>query len=258
LLGQEESDEEPFSLEVDYDTPLTIDLEGDEEEEVVEPKKKKRKRNVFYGFKTKKGYNKIISGDDVTLEFFSYLKEFEQPDPFVRDIYWYDFRRRKVMNSRRIDTRYGVILHGPYRKSVGDQVLEEGIFYIGTKHGRWVRHDKNDVLLDKEKYYKGWPKESKVTYYDRDRLKLKEVIPVEHGEKEGYYYYFHENGAVAVIGEYRFDARVGTWNEYYDFKNKRKRQVRYPEDPFDEESKSYILKEWNLYGKVIYDHTKEF
>jgi len=107
-------------------------------------------------------------------------------------------------------------------------------------------------------YYKGWPKQSKLAFHDRERTKLKEVIPIEHGEKEGYYYHFHENGLIAAMGEYKFDAKVGIWNEFYNKRRRRKRQVKYREDPFDKESRPYILKEWNENGKLIYDRKNYF
>jgi len=254
---EKEDTEDPFALPEDYDTPLTIDLEDKEEEEVIKTKKKKRKKRVFYGLKTKRAYTKTIKNGELIIEFFHYPKEPQTPDLYVRDIYWYDFRKKKIVKSRNFDEDEGVLLHGPYRKVIDEQVLEEGIFYAGTKHGRWTRYNRNDILLDKEKYYKGWPKESLVSFYDKGRKKLKEVIPVEYGEKEGYYYYFHPNGRVAVRGEYKFDAKVGVWSEFYNRKRRRKRQVQYSEDPFDESHRPFILKEWNEYGKVIYDRERE-
>jgi antitoxin component YwqK of YwqJK toxin-antitoxin module len=131
-------------------------------------------------------------------------------------------------------------------------VLEEGIFFKGTKHGRWVRKDKDNILLDKEKYYKGWPRESMVSYYDRERKKIKEIIPIEYGEKEGNYFYFHENGQVAVAGEFHWDAPVNEWVEYYP-NGFRKKIIRYDEDPFDQIFRPFTLKEWDPRGKVVYE-----
>ena len=246
-------------FEVNYESPLTIDL-GDEDEadEPVELKKKKRKKNVFYGIKTKKGFARSGFGDDQIIELFYYLKEFQEPDPYVRNTYWYDFKKRKIVNSRNINKKYAGILHGPYAKMMGDQLIEEGIFHKGTKHGRWMRFNKYDILQEKKKWYKGWPKESKVAHYeDQEARKMREIIPIHYGEKDGEYYAFHENGQIAVIGEYKFDKKVGLWREYYVQRNRRKREVQYSEDPFEKESVSFISKEWDKGGNVIYDREKE-
>lgn len=243
-----ESTDEMFTI----NTPITIELDEKEEEEEVELKKKKRKKKVFYGLKTKKRYTQKGSGDDKTYELFYILKEHVEPDPYVRDIYWIDYRRGKIRSEGKVDKEYGAILHGPYKKMYGDQVLEEGIFYKGMKHGRWVRYDKNDILVDKEKYHKGWPKESLVSYYDTKREKMKEIIPIEYGEKEGYYYYFHSNGKVAVKGEYKWDNKVDDWVEYYP-NGRRKKIIRYAKDPFDKKHTPYIWKEWNKRGQLVYE-----
>jgi antitoxin component YwqK of YwqJK toxin-antitoxin module len=95
-----------------------------------------------------------------------------------------------------------------------------------------------------------------VTYYDpSDRKKMKEMIPIEFGEKEGFYYLFHENGNVAVQGEYHWDQKVGDWTEYYP-NGKRKKIVSYSKEAFDEALKPYVKAEWNEKGKEIYKNTK--
>ena len=246
-----------FSLsDEDAKKPLTIDLADDEgeEEEEGKVKKKKRKKNVFYGVKTRKFFTRTGAGERTTFESFHYLKEYEDPDPFVRDIYWFDFESRKIKKNRNINQKNGVILHGPYEKyRLDGTILETGIFYKGTKHGRWTRYDGKNILLDKKKYYKGWPKESIVSYYDTNRKKLKEIIPVEYGRKEGNYYYFHDNGMVAVSGEYQNDERVKVWREYYKFRRRKKKEVQFKSDPWDNEFQSHIIKEWNEKGDLIYD-----
>ena len=52
---------------VTINTPLTIDLD-DEEEERVSPNTKKRKKKVFYGLKTKKAFTKSGAGNRVEIE----------------------------------------------------------------------------------------------------------------------------------------------------------------------------------------------
>jgi len=237
-------------------TPLTVDLKKTDEE-LVAPKKKKRKKNVFYGIKTKRGFAKKGSGPGEELIFFHYLKRYQPPDPYVRDIYWYDFQRKQIRKTKKFDPSKGVLLHGPFLRKKGDQIIEEGIFYVGTKHGRWVKRDKNDILLDKEYYYKGWPKMSQVRYYDRERTKIKEIIPIEYGLKEGYYYYFYENGTIAVSGEFKYDHKVGKWSEFYPNRRGRKKvEIQYRINPDDDHFQSYVIREWNSKGKVIYDHNR--
>lgn len=244
-------EEEKFST---ISPPLTVDLEKNEEDETFTPKKKKEKKNVYYGLKTKKGFTTKGRGAREDLILFNYLKEPQQTDRYVRDIYWYNLEKKQIL-SRGFDPQKGVILHGPYSVRRDDVIIEEGIFYIGTKHGRWIRKTAQDILIDKEKYYKGWPKESRVKFYDPStRTKIQEIIPIEYGQKEGNYFYFFENGTRAVTGEYRYDERVGKWTSYYqNRRGRRKREIQYRKDPDNDKFVPYITKEWSSAGKVIYD-----
>lgn len=245
-------DDEMFKIS----TPITIDL--GKEEEVYEKKVKKPKKNVYYGFKTKKGFARKGVGSNATLELFNYLKVPQQPDPYVRDIYYFDFERKQIRKTRKYDPQKGVLLHGPYTKKIGDVITEEGIYYIGTKHGRWIRKDKKDILIDKEKYYKGWPKESLVSFYDPERTRIKEIIPIEYGKKEGYYFYFYSNSTIAVQGEFKYGEKIGKWSSFYANRRGRKvREIQYRKDPFNDSFKPYILREWNSKGKQIYDFVKD-
>jgi len=236
-------------------TPLTINLYEEEEEEAVGPKIK-RKKNEFFGYRTKKGFTKTRIRDKVVVETFRYLKHDQELDPYVRDIYWFSFKDGKIHRSRNFDEKHGVLLHGPYKKFISgtDQTLEEGYFYRGMKHARWMRYNTDNILQDKEKYFKGWPKDSQVTYYDQEEKQVREVIPIEYGEREGNYYYFHENGRIAVMGEFRFDKKVGVWREFYRFSRGRKKEIQYaPEkDPFDQSHQPFIVREWNKKGKLVY------
>ena len=244
-----------FTFETDKPFKL-LELDEDTSEPVVVKKKKKPKRNTFYGIKTRKGYARRGTGERTVLELFYVLKVHEKPSIFVRDIYWYDYTRREVRKTANFDPKRGVLLHGPYKKLMNGVVIEEGIFYKGTKHGRWMQHDRNDVLTDKEKYYKGWPKESIVTYYDPvERKRVKEMIPVEIDEREGYYFMFHENGTIAVTGEYKWDQKVGDWIENYP-NGKRKRILAYPNEPYDDTFRPFIRKEWDEKGREIFTSRK--
>lgn len=232
-------------------------LELDEKtSEPIVSKKKKPKKKTFYGIKTRKGFTRRGVAEKTTIELFYVLKKSEKPTVFVRDIYWYDYKRREVRKTATFDPAKGVLLHGPYKKMQAGVVLEEGIFYMGTKHGRWMKYDRNNLLDDKEKYYKGWPKESLVTYYDAvEHKKVKEMIPIEIDEREGFYFLFHENGTIAVTGEYRWGIKVGDWIENYP-NGKRKKILSYPKEPFDDEVKPFVRKEWDDKGHEIFSSNK--
>ena len=237
------------------DTPASLDFKK-EEDPVSDKKKKKIKKKVYYGVKTKKAFTRKGQGDRVTYELFYVLKNPEKPQTFVRDIYWYDYTRHEIRKTTAFDPSKGVLLHGPYEKRQGDVVLEKGIFYKGTRHGRWMKYNRDSTLADKDRFYRGWPKESLVSYYDpQDRKRMKEMTPIEYGEKEGYYYFFHENGQLAVQGEYQWDEKVGDWTEYYP-NGKRKKIITYPKEPFDEAIKPYVKAEWNDKGKELYRNNK--
>ena len=240
----------------DTDKPFSV-LELDQKiEEPIVTKKKKPKRKVFYGVKTKKAFSRKGFKNKVTVELFYVLKKSEKPTGFARDIYWYDFKNAVIKKTATFDPKKGVLLHGPYKKMQGELVVEEGIFYKGLKHGRWMRHNNDDLLEDKEKYYKGWPKESTVTYYDpAERTKIKEIIPIEYGEREGYYYMLFETGKIAVQGEYQWNQKVNDWVEYYP-NGKRKRVIAYPKEAFEKELKPFIKREWDMKGGEIYSASK--
>lgn len=239
-----------FTFETDKPYRL---LELDEKtSEPVVAKKKKPKRNTFYGVKTRKAYTRKGFADKTTIELFYVLKKPEKPTIFVRDIYWYDFTRREIRKTANFDPRKGVLLHGPYKKMQGGVLLEEGIFFKGTKHGRWMKYTKQDILDDKEKYYKGWPKESLVTYYDPvGHTKVKEMIPIEINEREGFYFLFHENGTIAVTGEYKWGQKVGDWIENYP-NGKRKKLLSYPAEPYDKDIVPFVKREWDQNGREIF------
>lgn len=255
LLTKAQDQQDEGDKRFTIDTPASLDFEK-ELEPVDTKKKKKPKKKVFYGIKTKKGFTRKGNGNRVTYETFYYLKKPQAQQSFARDIYWFDYTRKEIRKTTTFDPSLGVLLHGPYEKRQGELVIQKGIYYKGSKHGRWLSYNKDSVLTDKEKYYKGWPRESEVTYYDpQERKKMKEIIPIEFGEKDGNYFRLYENGQVAVAGEYRWDQKVGDWTEYYPNK-KRKKIITYPKEAFDKDIKPFIKIEWNESGKEIYRNNK--
>ncbi|MDI9356440.1 MAG: hypothetical protein QM536_05390 [Chitinophagaceae bacterium] len=247
--------EEEFSFEPKYESPLKIELKTEDSTKVIPLEEKKKKKRIFWGIKTKKGYTisrvRKNGVKTVTVELFYYIKKYQEPQPYIRNIYWFHKGKRKIIISRNVHKKRGKLLHGPYKKTIGEQVVEEGFFYKGMKHGRWMQFNTKNILISKKKYYKGLFSETKMSYYDVEKTKIKEILPIENDEKNGRYYAFHENGELAAEGEYLFNKRVGIWTEYYDNK-KKKREIQYPKDPFDKEYSSYITQEWNQKGKLIY------
>ncbi len=247
---------EELDLTGESTATINLEVEKDEEEEETVEAKKKRKKNVFYGLKTRKGFTRKGFGDREVITLFNYLKDYQDPNPYIRDVYWYDTESDQIKISSNINKNTARILHGPYKRLLGDQVIEEGIFYVGTKHGRWTEHNSNDILMNKQKFIKGWPKESQITYYDPKGNHVKEVIPIEHGEEEGIYYYFHDNGQVAVMGEYQYGEKVGVWREFYKNRARRKKEIQYKKDPFERNFLPYVLREWDESGKLVYSHSE--
>ena len=222
-----------------------------EEDTLLQTKKKKKKKKIYFGEKTKKGFIKSASGRNNLYENFNYINKYILKDQYAQEIYLYDKKKKKIVKSKKqIDESY--MLHGPYIKRIDDQTIEEGFFYFGLKHGRWVRLNRSDILQDKETYFMGWLNESIRFFWDPKKENLKEIIPIKYGEKNGMYYAFHLNGNLAAKGEYQFNNKIGLWIEYYSKNGKKKREIKYNKDPYNK-NKTYISREWNLNGKLIYD-----
>lgn len=238
--------------------PPTLIFDEEEEEEEDEEVEIKRKKNEFYGIRTRKSFARSGYGDQEKIEEFYLLREWEEPNPYVRDIYWYEYRSKSVKVGGTPTAEKGMLLHGPYKVFKDGQLIEQGILYKGMKHGRWTTHRKMYdyyVLDSKQKYYKGWPKESEISYYDAKATKLKEVTPIEYGKKNGYYYYFFEDGRLAVRGEYSNDKKVGLWTEYYPGpKHRRKKELRYPPDPWTKDFTPHTNRAWNEGGGLVYEN----
>ena len=221
------------------------------EDTLLQTKKKKKKKKIYFGEKTKKGFIKSTSGRNNLYENFHYINKYILKDQYAQEIYLYDKKKKKIVKSKkRIDESY--MLHGPYIKRIDDQTIEEGFFYFGLKHGRWVRLNRSDILQDKETYFMGWLNESIRFFWDPQKETLKEIIPIKYGEKNGMYYAFHLNGNLAAKGEYQFNNKIGVWIEYHSKNGKKKREIKYNKDPYNK-NKTYISREWNLNGKLIYD-----
>ena len=260
-FGQEEENVDPDSSGVvknvltPISTPVLLFTTVEEEEKAKKKEKKKKKnRNIYFGERTKRSAIKQNFRGQTHSEYFHYTQRNQELDPYIRDIYWYD-TKENVIRNRNFDPARGYLLHGPYEKRLDDTVVESGMYYFGTKHGRWMTFDGNNILLDKAHYSEGWPKASRVTYYNRAEQKIEKVTPIEYDLEEGNFYHFHEDGRVAVVGEYKFGEKVGLWTEYWDEtgdKTIRKREIQYQEEPFSKNFSPFIRAEWDREGNLVY------
>lgn len=186
---------------------------------------------------------------------FYVLKEYKDPPPYHRTFTWFDEKNKRLSEVLTRDPKTNSLLHGPYREYRGENLVKEGHYYMGVKDGRWLQYDKNFILLDKETYNKGFYEESKISYYGSDSTRIREVIPIRFGKVSGNYYRFFENGTLAEEGRYDDGKKIGKWVEYYEGGNRRKKEIQYPVNYFDE-TEPFTLVEYDEKGKVTFENRK--
>ena len=222
--------------------------------EVAALKEKRVPPNVFLGQKTKR---KVLRHDLATTRIYEQfylipLKEAQNsaiPD-YVPYVYVFNSTEKKIVRIRREHAHTSKLLHGKYVRKWRKIVLDERCFYYGTPHGRWTHRDEKNTLIDKRNYHKGWSKDAEKSYYDIGKQQLKAVIPKQYQKTEGEYYAFHRNGKIAVIGNYKWGRKVGTWTSFYENGQKRK-VLQYSANPLLSRS-AITLKEWNKQGTLVY------
>jgi hypothetical protein len=225
-------------------------------------KEKKIPKKTFWNIKTRKAYTKQVSGKKVTYELFYILKKPQDPDPYIRDLYWYHRKKRKIMLGPipPKEAQFAAILHGPYEKRVNKIVVEQGQFYVGSKTGRWEQNasTEEEILMDKTKFYRGFPKEAKISYYDANQQKIERVVPYENGELHGQYVAYYPNGVLREEGKYEYGHRIGVWRTYYNTTKKRTHlELQYPTAAYAEDTAGVKVREFSEQGLVIYDKTVE-
>lgn len=236
---------------------LGLKIKDIKKKEKARRQKKKKYHTDYEGLAINRMTSSTGSGDRITQIEFHVLKEYRQPRTYDGlDVYWYDTRNRIITKSVMKDKEAALILHGPYKRYVSGNLVEEGNYYIGTKDGRWESYDGDYKLLDKSKWKHGFPAESRVTYYDSAHTKVREVIPVQFGKRKGDYLMFYDGGQLMVKGQYDNDFPVGTWNEYYQYRRQRKKVTRYPRYWY-EDGEAVVLNEWDDKGKLIYERPKD-
>lgn len=215
----------------------------------------KKDPNVFDGKKFEelavtKQYIKQGSGSRMTyIEFYTLNDASIKPSPYLRDVFWYDMKSNRIVNALARDEKTNKVMHGPYKKYVGEDLMEEGFYYAGSKHGRWVKYDKNFNLIDKEIWNRGFYAESDIVYYDEQKTKVKEVTPRLFNKVTGDYFLYNESGTLAEQGKMDDSVKVGVWIEYYPSGNRRKKETQYSKDCY-EKAEPFILREYDERGKI--------
>lgn len=210
----------------------------------------------YEGIKVQKQLIRQGSGNSLTFFEFYTLKEFTQPNPYNRHLYWFDHKANRIVEGIGRDRETNDLMHGPYKKYLGDLVVEEGWYYLGTKDGRWESYDKNYNLLNKEYYERGFYQDSEISYYDVKQAKIKEVKPKLYGKVTGEYFSFYESGTLAEQGFMDDSVRVNKWVEYYPTGNRRKKEIQYGKDCYDTSFESYVLYEYDEKGKITFESPK--
>ncbi|MCE7063110.1 toxin-antitoxin system YwqK family antitoxin [Dyadobacter sp. CY343] len=202
---------------------------------------------------------KYGSGDRATVESFHVLKEYQPISPYARatETRWYDKKGKKLSSAVIQKKDQALPLHGSYKKYNGENLIEEGYYFMGVKDGRWVKYDAKYNLIDKSVWDKGFPSESRITYYDSAHTQIKEVVPVAFGEVEGEFLQFYKEGQLMANGKYDDGKKVGRWIEYYQFRRQRKKEIQYPKTSWEEDFEPFVLREWDDKGKLLYDYTKD-
>jgi antitoxin component YwqK of YwqJK toxin-antitoxin module len=225
-------------------------------------KPKKTPKDEFEGIKFERRIGEYGNGNRLTIEEISVLKytDDEEVSPYAKEIWWYDPKLRKVTNAGRKDPEYGELCHGPYKKYIGDFLVEEGAFNMGTKHGRWEKYAPTEdfTLIEKVKYKNGFLADSKFKFYDKEETKIEEVIPVVYGKVSGEYRIFYKSGNIKEEGRLDDSVKVGRWREYHEFGTggKLKKETLFAKDKFDK-TEPILLQERDDKGKLIYEAPKE-
>ena len=221
-------------------------------------KKKTFNGKEYEGYGVYRQTMQLGSGDRATLAEFYVLKGDEETSKYVRDIYWFDGRGNRITNSVIKESDNPQIMHGPYKKYIGDDLVEEGFYYLGTKHGRWEKYSKEQdgdwALTDKIRWNKGFLADARISYYDEEKTKIKEVIPINYGKVSGEYWSFFDTGLLAEEGRFDDSIKVGRWKEYHKFGRggRTKKVTQYGKDRYNE-TEPIVLNEYDNNGKLTYD-----
>lgn len=226
-------------------------------EDSSEGKTKKRKRErykktqVFHGLEARKVFKRAEQGRNIITEMFYYLPDYKKPSSVVDKKYYMNAETEAIESSRQVKRVDNLkVLHGPYVRKRNGILVEKGYYYRGVKHGRWEKYHKTKGSLESKVYYdKGFPKNSIRMFHDEKKTKLKAIISVVDGYKNGYAVYYYPGGSLKAKGYHLENERVGTWVEYYE-NGKRKQELKYNNVPYDKD-KPETVRSWSEDGSPI-------
>lgn len=249
-------DAKKFATETLPDLGLKVSKKFKEVKKELKSLKREFNGRDYEGIKVQKQFIRQGSGNNLTFIEFYTLREYQQPNPYNRRLYWYDKKANRIVEGIGRPKESNYLMHGPYKKYLGDLLIEEGWYYLGAKDGRWELYDKNNILLNKEYYYRGFYKDSEISYFDESKTKIKEVKPKLYGKVTGEYFSFNENGTLAEQGMLDDSVKVGLWVEYYPLGGKRKKETQYGKDCYDTNFEAFVAREYDEKGKIIFESPK--
>lgn len=220
---------------------------------LADVKKNKFDGKNYEGLAVEKRIYKRGTGSRLQYIEFYTLKNYQAPSPYSRSLFWYDERTRRIVEALTRDTKTNHLLHGPYKEYRGETLVKSGYYYQGTLHERWETYDTDFILLDKVSYDKGFLADAEISYYDEANTKVNEVIPMLYGKKTGEYWKFYPSGTLETKGQYDNGVKVGQWLDFYDGGNRRKKEMMYPKDCFDD-TEMKVLREYAEDGKLTFEH----
>ncbi|KAA9331456.1 hypothetical protein F0P96_14525 [Hymenobacter busanensis] len=218
----------------------------------------KKKKNIFLGDRIKKGYVKSgAKGRNQVIEIFYYLKVPKQPNAYAPAKWYFNPAKKRIYkDAADQDLTKVKVLHGPYKKMQGGKVIETGYYNVGTKHLRWERFTKDNILVTKTHYEQGFPRDAQINYYDGAHTMVKEVIPYVDGKLEGEYASFKPDGQPDWTGQFENGRKVGTWTKYWGFGKRIHYVYEYGESGYEPETEPVLVKEYNRSRVLIYEKDK--
>ncbi|WP_400192517.1 toxin-antitoxin system YwqK family antitoxin [Hymenobacter sp. B81] len=221
-------------------------------------KSAKKKKNIFLGDRIKKGFVKSgRKGRNQVIEVFYYLKVPKQPNTYAPAKWYFNpAKKRLYKDATEQDLTKVKVLHGPYKKMQGGKVVETGFYNVGTRHLRWERFNRDNILLSKTHYEQGYPRDAHISYYDGAQTMIKEVLPYVNGKLEGDYVSFKPDGQLDWTGQFENGRKVGSWTKYWGFRNRRHYEYEYGESGYEPEAEPVLFKEYNRNGVLIYEKDK--